>query len=121
MTNKSVLVLAFDPGQTTGYVILIAKSNEIDLLDSGRLIRWCGVPLLLSLRFVDYVVIENYRLFPHMLKVMANQTVIGAEVKGGILALAETSGFPLDCIIIQEPSERPLLSSTVGSVRKIEW
>lgn len=102
MTNKLMTVLAFDPGETTGWVTLGARSNEIHLLEHGELNRWHGADRLL--RYSTHcVIIENYRLFPHMLHVMTNRTVVGAEVKGGLIALLEQTGIE---IIIQEPSER---------------
>ena len=109
MTNKSVVVLAFDPGQTTGWVTLWALLSEVRLTGHGELDHWRYADGLIELCLPDYVIIENYRLFPHMLRVMTNQMIVGAEVKGGLIALTEHKNFVLDeggGLIIQEPSER---------------
>jgi len=102
MTNESTIVLAFDPGKTTGYAVLAGKPKEVHLMEWGEIDHWREADRLL--RYSTHcVVIENYRLFPHMAQVMINQTIIGAEVKGGLIALLERTGIE---ILIQEPSER---------------
>jgi len=54
-------VLAFDPGETTGYCY---ANSETGRLDTGQLRFWRGADRLIRTVHPDVLVIESFRLYP---------------------------------------------------------
>jgi len=91
-------VLAFDPGKTTGWALVDGTHYE-----GGELLSWYGADRLIIKLHPDVVVVESFRLFPHMAKTLIGSTFPTVEVIGTLKYMTEHHmGCPL---VLQEPSE----------------
>jgi len=90
-------VLAIDPGKTTGWAFVVGGAY-----DGGLFASWSGVDILLDTFQPDVVVVESFRLFPHMAKTLIGSTFPTVEVIGVVKYLAKLRDIPL---VLQEPSE----------------
>jgi hypothetical protein len=125
-------ILAFDPGETTGYC-------EIEVLPDGSDFKvvYCREILwherLQKLREVLYfrnsvdVVIESFRLFPHKAKAQIGSQFPSVRVIGTIEAYCYTNNLGPEVIKFQEPGDisrvavlEPHIPVVAGSPHKID-
>jgi len=100
-----MIILALDPGETTGYVIVqAAKANgtepDIDIEDTGVLSLWRGVDHLIEEHEPQLIIAEQYRLLPSKAKSQSYSIIVSSRVLGVIQYLAEERKIPL---ILQSP------------------
>ena len=84
-------ILCFDPGETTGWALLVGDK----LVEWGQFPLWEGVPRLMRRRRIDYVVVEQFRLYRDKARAMIGSTFLPVQVIGVIRYLAEQKGIPL--------------------------
>lgn len=86
-----MIVLAFDPGQTTGYAVL-STDGEYQVL--GSFAEWYLVDALMGSYEPDVVVIEQFRLYPYAARSKVWSDFPTVEVIGVIKYLAERHSIP---------------------------
>lgn len=100
-TGTAVL-LALDPGETTGYVVLPLQPLGSDLedsasyplpLESGVLAEWHGIRQLIAKYNPQIIVAEQFRLYPGLAQAQAYSPIIAARVLGAIACIAEECGI----------------------------
>jgi len=89
-------LLAVDPGISSGYALYDGNKLEFGVVE-----LWHGLDALIDRFKPDVVIVENFRLFPHMAKSLANNTFLTVRVIGVVQYICELRGIKL---IEQEPS-----------------
>jgi len=95
-----MIVLALDPGETTGYAVIDSNrfpedSADFGVLDAGVISKWRGIQNIMECYHPRTVVAEQYRLYPGLAKVQSYSTMVAARVLGVIEFLCEHHGIPL--------------------------
>ena len=92
-----MIVLAFDPGETTGWCYMNTATDEVEC---GSFERWREVPSLVVRYFPvqgSYpqarIVIERFMLYPWLAKRLKWDKLLTVEVIGVIKYLAESYGI----------------------------
>lgn len=101
-------ILAFDPGETTGWALVSLTLAEpirdrVVVPITGTLELWRGVYDLIDKHAPDFIVVEIFRLFPHRLRAQIGSTFPTVKVIGVIEYIAD--GFGIS-VVLQEPSDR---------------
>lgn len=87
-----MLVLALDPGETTGYVIAEADGTDYDIKLSGQFPNWQMFEILIRqhiLHLSDVIVYEAFHLSPQIAKFKAWSTLPTVETIGVLKYLAQ--------------------------------
>jgi len=96
-------VLAFDPGETTGWAFFEDAALGPT---TGTLELWGGpqgIYDLIDKYTPDFIVVENFRLFPHRQREQVGSTFPTVKVIGVIEYIAEGWSIP---VVFQEPGDR---------------
>ena len=96
-----MLILAIDPGETTGYVVAETDGLDYDVKISGQFPNWRGIEALITYWLPDTVVYEAFYLSPSIAKYKARSTMPTVEVIGVLKYLAWQHSIPL---VAQPPS-----------------
>jgi len=87
-----MIVLAFDPGETTGYAVL---SSDRETFVMGSFEGWSLVRALMGSYLPDVVVVEQYKLYPYAARSQVWSSFPTVEVIGVIKYLAERHSIPV--------------------------
>jgi hypothetical protein len=89
------VVLAVDPGQTTGWATLTVDPARPEcvpvVVDGGQVLTWGGFRDRIA--GVTWVVYENWRLFPGSALAQVGSEMVAAQVIGVLLYLCEQAGI----------------------------
>ena len=111
-------VLAFDPGETTGWFCVDYDSTFRNFQDNphdsfcGTEELWNNIPRLIRSRFIpDTIVCERFGLYPGKAKALSHNALLPVEVIGVIKYVAQEQNIP---VIIQPASliKRVVLTQT---------
>lgn len=103
MSDQEALLLALDPGEATGFVLVpcvalpavLAEADFPEPRVMGVLSLWRGVDRLIA----DYrpcrIVIEQFRLYPNKAAEQSYSTMLAPQVIGAVRCLAEGWGIPV--------------------------
>lgn len=87
-----MLILAFDPGATTGWSAVTAVQ-----LSYGQFYRWNEVRALIEQFRPDVIVVEDFRLYSSKVATrLVGHRLDAAEVLGCIFMVAEENGVPVE-------------------------
>lgn len=86
-------ILAIDPGETTGIVLM--DTNNLGSLQGATVHLWNRIDLIMQEMGPDVVVMEAWRLYPHMAKIMIGNEFLPVQVIGVVRYLAETGHIPV--------------------------
>jgi hypothetical protein len=120
MKWEALRVLAFDPGEMTGY-FYIELQGVFDSEDGlcaeagcefGAFSGWGGVSALLERLCPNHIVVEEFRLRPQRARVQYNRKMAASEVIGAIRAAAEAAGVPVH---MMPPAEEKPVQAYYGS------
>jgi len=94
------LLLAIDPGETTGYAVLrlepLVNSQHMPvLLEHGVLSKWRGITELLNVYRPKVIVMEKFLLYPWAAKEQAFSDMAPVQVIGVVEYLAEERALPV--------------------------
>ena len=101
------IILAIDPGETTGYVVAATDGLDYDIKISGQFPNWKQIETLLTYWLPDTVVYEAFYLSPQIAKFKTRSTLPTVEVIGVLKYLAWGHTTPL---IAQPPSSKELVT-----------
>ena len=102
-----MLILALDPGETTGYVIAEADGLDYDIKISGQHPNWRQLEGLINYWSPDAIVYEAFYLSPQIAKFKTRSTLPTVEVIGVLKYLAQKNKTKL---IAQPPSAKEVVS-----------
>lgn len=104
-----MLILAIDPGETTGYVVAEADGLDYDIKISGQFPNWRSLEELITYWLPDVIIYEAFYLSPQIAKYKTRSTMPTVEVIGVLkyLAWKHTIGRLL---VAQPPSSIELVS-----------
>ena len=105
-----MLVLALDPGETTGYVIAEADGTNYDIKLSGQFPNWQMFEILIRqhiLHLSDVIVYEAFHLSPQIAKFKAWSTLPTVETIGVLKYLAQKNKTKL---VAQPASAKEVVS-----------
>ena len=104
-----MLILALDPGETTGYVVAEADGLDYDIKISGQfpIRHWRQLEALITYWLPDIVVYEAFYLSPQIAKFKTRSTMPTVEVIGVLKYLAWKYTTSL---IAQPPSAKEFVS-----------
>jgi antirestriction protein ArdC len=120
MKWEALRVLAFDPGEMTGYFFIELSSVDAakdSLLadagyESGAFSGWEGVSALIERLRPKHIVVEEFRLRPQRARVQYNRKMAASEVIGAIRTAAEAAGVPVH---MMPPAEEKPVQAYYGS------
>ena len=95
------IILAIDPGETTGYVVAEIDGLDYDIKISGQFPNWEQFEMLITYWLPDRIVYEAFYLSPSIAKYKTRSTMPTVEVIGVLKFLAWQHSIPL---IVQSPS-----------------
>lgn len=95
-----MIVLAFDPGGSTGWCVI---DSEYTLIASGEIPDWHGVKDLFNTHQPDVVVYETFQLYAWKAQSLSWNTFVPCEAIGVIKFIAEELQIPC---VGQGPAER---------------
>jgi len=105
-----MLVLALDPGETTGYVIAEVDGTDYDIKLSGQFPNWQMFEILIRqhiLHLSDVIVYEAFHLSPQIAKFKAWSTLPTVETIGVLKYLAQKNKTKL---VAQPASAKEVVS-----------
>jgi len=91
-----MILIGVDPGLQTGYAVL-----DDDKVGLGAVDLWHGLDALIDRKLPDAIIVENFRLFPHMARTLIGNELLTVRVIGVLQYLCEQRGIKL---VFQEPS-----------------
>jgi len=102
-----MLILALDPGETTGYVVAEIDGLDYDIKISGQFPNWQMLEALITYWLPDRIIYEAFYLSPQIAKYKTRSTLPTVEVIGVLKFLAWQYSTPL---VAQPPSAKELVS-----------
>ena len=105
-----MLILALDPGETTGYVIAKADGLDYDIKISGQFPNWQMFEVLIRQHLMylsDVLVYEAFYLSPQIAKFKTHSVLPTVETIGVLKYLAQKNQTKL---IAQSPSAKELVT-----------
>jgi len=103
-----MLVLALDPGETTGYVIAEVDGINYDIKLSGQFPNWQQLETLVVNWITNAIVYEAFHLSPQIAKFKAWSTLPTVETIGVLKYLAQK--YSVRQLVAQPPSSKELVS-----------
>ena len=103
-----MLILALDPGETTGYVIAEIDGINYDIKLSGQHPNWRQLEGLINYWSPDAIVYEAFYLSPEIAKFKSRSTLPTVEVIGVLKYLAQK--YSVRQLIAQPPSAKELVT-----------
>ena len=103
-----MLILAIDPGETTGYVIAEVDGLDYDIKISGQFPNWQQIEALITYWLPDAIVYEAFYLSPQIAKFMTRSTMPTVEVIGVLKYL--TWKHNVYQLVGQPPSTKELVT-----------
>ena len=103
-----MLILALDPGETTGYVIAEADGLDYDIKISGQFPNWRMLEAWITNWSPDAIVFEAFYLSPQIAKYKARSTLPTVETIGVLKYLAWK--YEIHRLVGQLPSAKELVS-----------
>ena len=103
-----MLILALDPGETTGYVIAEADGLDYDIKVSGQFPNWQLFDSLIRSYSPNTIVYEAFYLSPEIAKFKSRSTLPTVEVIGVLKYLAPK--YSVRQLVAQPPSAKELVS-----------
>ena len=101
------IVLAIDPGETTGYVVAETDELDYDIKISGQFPNWRSLEDLITYWLPDRIIYEAFYLSPQIAKYKTRSTLSTVEVIGVLKYLAWKYTTSL---VVQSPSSKELVS-----------
>ena len=86
-------ILSIDPGVTTGVVLL--DTDKPCSLQGATVHLWDRIDLIIQEMAPDVIVMEAWRLYPHMSKIMIGNEFLPVQVIGVVRYLAEKQHIPV--------------------------
>lgn len=86
------VILALDPGETTGFAVLEYESpnnNHTAPVETGLLAKWRGIDSLVEKYDPIAIVIEQFMLYPGRARVFSFAPIVAAEVIGAAEYIAD--------------------------------
>ena len=102
-----MLILAIDPGETTGYVIAETDGLDYDIKISGQFPNWQSLEALIVYWLPDHIIYEAFHLSPQIAKFKTRSIMPTVEVIGVLKFLAWQYTTPL---ISQPPGFKELIT-----------
>jgi len=103
-----MLVLALDPGETTGYVIAEVDGINYDIKLSGQFPNWQLLETLIVNWITDVIVYEAFHLSPQIAKFKAWSTLPTVETIGVLKYLAQK--YAVRQLVAQPASAKEVVS-----------
>ena len=103
-----MLILAIDPGGTTGYVVAETDGLDYDIKISGQFPNWQSLEALLTYWLPDAIIYEAFHLSPQIAKFRTRSIMPAVEVIGVIKYLAWM--HVTTRLIAQPPSSKELIT-----------
>ena len=103
-----MLILALDPGETTGYVIAEADGLDYDIKISGQFPNWQMLEAWITNWSPDAIVFEAFYLSPQIAKYKTRSTLPTVETIGVLKYLAQK--YSVRQLVAQPPSAKELVS-----------
>ena len=106
-----MLILANDPGETTGYVVAETDGLDYDIKISGQFPNWRQLEKLITYWLPDLIIYEAFYLSPQIARFKTRSTLPTVEVIGVLKYLAWQHITPLmKPLVAQSPSSKELVS-----------
>lgn len=92
-----MIIVGFDPGETTGYAVVETKERgEFPaVLERGVLAQWHGIRRLLDTYSPELIIAEEFRLYASKAQAQVNSNMIAPQVLGVIKYLGEIYHIPI--------------------------
>ena len=92
-----VTILGVDPGETTGYALVICGEtmDTLEIVEHGVVVLWHGLEDLIVQYKVNIVVAEQFRLYPKLAKVQSFSTMVASRVLGAVEEITDRLEIPL--------------------------
>ena len=103
-----MLILALDPGETTGYVVAKTDGLDYDIKISGQFPNWQMLETLVVNWITDVIVYEAFYLSPQIAKFKSRSTLPTVETIGVLKYL--TRKYSVRQLVAQSPSAKELVS-----------
>lgn len=103
-----MLILAIDPGETTGYIIAEVDGLDYDIKISGQFPNWQQCETLMTTWKPNVVICEAFYLSPQIARFKTRSTLPTVEVIGVLAYLVQK--HQVQRIISQPPSSIELVS-----------
>jgi len=81
------VLLSIDPGESTGYLVMLAETGEI--VNYGTTDGWHMLDTLMDTHRPDSIILEAFRLYPHQSRVQIGSAFPAVQVIGAVRYMAE--------------------------------
>lgn len=86
-------ILGIDPGEHTGVVLM--DTDQPNALKATLVVTWHGLDDIIHTHHPDIIVMESFRLYPHMAQTMIANDFPSSQVIGVVKYLAEKVNIPV--------------------------
>jgi len=103
-----MLILALDPGETTGYVVAEVDGLDYDIKISGQFPSWQRLEELITYWPPGVIIYEAFYLSPQIAKFKTRSTMPTVEVIGVLKYLAQK--YAIRQLVAQSPAHKEMVS-----------
>ena len=92
-----MIIMAVDPGDTSGIAVcsVAEHMSTFTILYHEDISLWRGVEAVIDIYHPDVIVVEQYKLYPHLAAAQSFSTMVASRVLGAVEEIAERRGILL--------------------------